>query len=151
MSRSFGFSLLNSVLFLSINTDLFQQKRVSGVAITRFAGYNHNGINYMEQHLMHEFKDAVLEKVDDDVQEPPMYKVVLFNDDFTTMDFVVIVLMAVFHKSPDEAKNLMLAVHKKGSAVCGVYPFVIAETKVAQVHAMANQYKYPLRCTIEEE
>ena len=100
---------------------------------------------------MHEFKDAVLEKVDDDVQEPPLYKVVLFNDDFTTMDFVVMVLMVVFHKSMDEARNLMLAVHKKGSPVCGVYPYVIAETKAAQVQAMANQHKYPLRCAIEEE
>jgi len=104
----------------------------------------------MEQYLMHEFKDAVLEKVDDDIQEPPMYKVVLFNDDFTTMDFVVMVLMVVFHRSLDDAKNLMLAVHKKGSAVCGIYPYVIAETKVAQVQSMANQYKYPLRCAAEE-
>ena len=76
---------------------------------------------------------------------------ILFNDDFTTMDFVVMVLMVIFHKSMDDARNLMLAVHKKGSAVCGVYPYVIAETKAAQVKAMANQHKYPLRCAIEEE
>ncbi len=88
--------------------------------------------------------------VEEDLREPPKYKVLLHNDDYTTMDFVVSVLMKVFHKTRDEAVNIMLNVHKKGVGICGIYPAEIAETKVALVHQMARQAGFPLRCSMEE-
>ncbi|WP_027371069.1 ATP-dependent Clp protease adapter ClpS [Desulfovermiculus halophilus] len=85
-----------------------------------------------------------------EVKEPPQYKVVLHNDDYTTMEFVVQVLKNVFRKSEGEAIQIMLSVHRNGSGVCGVYTFEVAETKVAQVHKMAKEEGYPLKCTMEE-
>ena len=85
-----------------------------------------------------------------EVQEPPQYKVVLHNDDYTTMEFVVYVLKSVFFKSEEQAVNIMLSVHQNGSGVCGIYTLEIAETKVARVHQMAKDEGYPLKCTMEE-
>jgi ATP-dependent Clp protease adaptor protein ClpS len=84
------------------------------------------------------------------LQEPKLYRVVLHNDDYTTMDFVVQVIMAVFHKPAAEASKIMLDVHKKGRGAVGVYTRDIAETKVSQVHEMARQNEYPLRASYEE-
>lgn len=84
------------------------------------------------------------------VGTPPMYLVLLVNDDYTTMEFVVHVLETVFHKSPTEANRIMLHVHFKGRGSCGTYPYEIAETKVARVHAMARAQGYPLRADIEQ-
>ena len=89
--------------------------------------------------------------VEEELKEPSMYRVILHNDDFTTMDFVVMVLMEIFHKTGDEAENIMLAVHEKGSATCGVYPKEIAEFRVGQVARRANEAGFPLRCTMEKE
>jgi len=84
------------------------------------------------------------------VTEPPrMYKVILFNDDYTTMDFVVEVLQRFFAMSRERALQTMLKVHNEGSAVCGVYSLDVAETKVAQVSAFAKQHGHPLRCSME--
>ncbi|GAB6887487.1 ATP-dependent Clp protease adaptor ClpS [Desulfothermus okinawensis JCM 13304] len=88
--------------------------------------------------------------IEEELKEPPKYKVLLHNDDYTTMDFVVEVLMKVFHKTKEEAVAIMLNVHKKGIGVCGVYPAEIAETKVALVHKMARKEGFPLKCTMEE-
>jgi ATP-dependent Clp protease adaptor protein ClpS len=82
--------------------------------------------------------------------EPKMYQVILHNDHYTTMDFVVSVLMKIFHKSAAEATKIMLDVHKKGKGICGVYICDIAMTKVAQVAKMAKEHEYPLRCSYEE-
>jgi len=82
---------------------------------------------------------------------PPQYKVLLLNDDYTPMDFVVEVLMRFFGKSELEAVRVMLEVHHAGVGVAGVYPFEIAETKVAQVTRAAQQAEYPLQCTLEPE
>ena len=83
--------------------------------------------------------------------KPPMlYKVVLFNDDYTTMDFVIEVLQTFFAMNRERAIQVMLKVHQEGSAVCGVYPKDVAETKVAQVSAFAKQREHPLRCELEE-
>ncbi|MDP4030227.1 MAG: ATP-dependent Clp protease adapter ClpS [Gallionella sp.] len=80
---------------------------------------------------------------------PRMYKVVLFNDDYTTMDFVVEVLQRFFSMSRERALQTMLKVHNEGSAVCGVYSLDVAETKVAQVTVFAKQHGHPLRCAME--
>lgn len=88
--------------------------------------------------------------IKDEVREPRRYKVLLHNDDYTTMEFVVFVLKVVFNKNEAEATHIMLTVHEKGMGVCGVYTTEIAETKVALVHKMARKEGYPLKCTMEE-
>jgi ATP-dependent Clp protease adaptor protein ClpS len=82
---------------------------------------------------------------------PPMYKVVLLNDDFTPMEFVVFVLKQVFHKADEEAVRTMLDVHGQGSGICGVYTRDVAETKVEQVIALARKNEHPLQCVMERE
>ena len=84
-------------------------------------------------------------------KQPPLYKVILLNDDYTPMDFVVMVLEHIFRKSHEEAASLMLQVHQKGSALCGVYTRDVAETKVDQVIEYARINDYPLQCTLEPE
>ena len=78
------------------------------------------------------------------IEEPTFYEVILFNDDWTTMDFVIDVLMRIFEKSSDEAVNIMLKIHKEGSGVCGVYPYDIAELKAKITLDLAKQNGYPL-------
>ncbi|HWP59122.1 MAG TPA: ATP-dependent Clp protease adapter ClpS [Candidatus Acidoferrales bacterium] len=84
------------------------------------------------------------------LKRPPLYKVLLHNDDYTTKEFVVQILQYVFHKEHSEAVQIMLHVHRKGIGVAGVYPYEIAETKVAMVEDLARQHEYPLKCSIEE-
>lgn len=97
-------------------------------------------------------KSSMREEADTEIvfDEPRRYCVVMLNDDYTTMEFVVEVLMRVFHKSQQEAVNMTEAIHQKGRAVCGIYAYEIAETKVSQVRKMARASSYPLRCIIEE-
>ncbi len=83
-------------------------------------------------------------------QEPTLFKVVLLNDDYTTMDFVIRVLEAVFQKSPAEAFRVMMHVHLNGRGIAGVYPWEIAETKVGTVTTMAREAGYPLKAVLEE-
>jgi ATP-dependent Clp protease adaptor protein ClpS len=83
-------------------------------------------------------------------KKPPLYKVFLLNDDYTTMDFVVFVLEKVFRKTPAEATQIMLHVHKKGVGLAGVYTREIAETKVAEVHELAHGSEFPLKCIMEK-
>jgi ATP-dependent Clp protease adaptor protein ClpS len=87
---------------------------------------------------------------DTEVCEPPMYRVMLLNDDYTPMDFVVMVLRTVFHKDEPMARQIMMDIHRQGSGVCGVYTFEVAETKVHAVESLAETNKHPLRCTMEE-
>ena len=84
-------------------------------------------------------------------QRPPMYKVMLLNDDYTPMEFVVHVLERFFGMNPAQAHDLMLTVHQKGLAVVGVFAFEIAETKVSQVMDFARRHQHPLQCTMEKE
>lgn len=85
------------------------------------------------------------------LQPPSMWKVVLHNDDYTTQDFVVFVLRAIFHKPEAEATRIMLAVHHQGKGIAGLYTHDVAETKIAQARALAEQHEYPLLCTMEPE
>jgi ATP-dependent Clp protease adaptor protein ClpS len=84
------------------------------------------------------------------IKEPPLYRVVLINDDFTPMEFVVNILEGIFSMERTRATQVMLEVHTKGKGICGVYNFEIAETKVAQVMGIAQQHQHPLLCTMEE-
>lgn len=84
-------------------------------------------------------------------QRPPLYKVMLLNDDYTPMEFVVLVLERFFGLSYAQAFELMLTVHKKGLAIVGVFSFEIAETKVSQVMDFARRHQHPLQCTMEKE
>ena len=84
------------------------------------------------------------------VEEPALYKVLLHNDDYTTMDFVVYVLEVVFHKSTAEASKIMMNVHQQGVGIAGVFTREIAETKVVIVHDMARKNEFPLKCSLEQ-
>ena len=92
----------------------------------------------------------VLEKTKTKTRQPDLFRVILHNDDYTTMEFVVRILETVFNKATPEAYRIMLQVHHDGAGVCGTYPYEIAETKVETVHEMARQEGFPLRASIEE-
>lgn len=93
----------------------------------------------------------VLEETRDKTQKPTLYKVILLNDDYTTMEFVVQVLEEVFHKTPAEAYRIMMQVHAQGRGICGAYSYEVAETKVATTQDLARRDGFPLQATLEEE
>ena len=95
--------------------------------------------------------DEVLERTRQETKKPELYKVLLLNDDYTTMDFVVEILETVFHKAPAEAYRIMMAVHTQGRGLCGVYPHEVAETKVATVIDLARGSGFPLMAAMEPE
>lgn len=97
------------------------------------------------------YEDGLAVKVKVRTKKPSMYKVLLLNDDFTPMEFVVYVLERVFRRSHDEATDIMLKVHQDGVGVAGIYTYEIAETKVDQVMMLARQNEHPLQCTMERE
>ncbi len=97
-----------------------------------------------------EYDHEVVTETEKKLKKPPLYKVLLHNDDYTTKEFVVQILQYVFHKEPTEAVQIMLHVHKKGIGVAGVYTYEVAETKVALVENLARQHEYPLKCSMEE-
>lgn len=93
----------------------------------------------------------VQEKTRTRTKRPALFRVILHNDDYTTMQFVIEVLEGIFHKSPAEAHRIMMLVHTHGHGVCGAYPHEVAETKVALVHDSARSQGFPLRASMEEE
>jgi ATP-dependent Clp protease adaptor protein ClpS len=95
--------------------------------------------------------EQVLERTREKTQEPSLFKVILLNDDYTTMEFVVQVLEQVFLKTPAEAFRVMMHVHTQGKGLCGLYPHDIAETKIETVHEMAKEHGFPLRADMEPE
>ena len=97
-----------------------------------------------------EHDEAVVTESETRLKKPPLYKVLIHNDDYTTMEFVVFVLQTVFQHEEVEAVQIMLAVHMQGVGVAGIYTYEIAETKVAQVEALARAREFPLLCTVEE-
>lgn len=94
---------------------------------------------------------SVIEAEKSRLKPPPLYKVILLNDDYTPMDFVVVVLQSVFAMSREQATQVMLRVHRDGMGVCGTYAREVAAYKVEQVVAMAREHQHPLQCTMEEE
>jgi ATP-dependent Clp protease adaptor protein ClpS len=100
---------------------------------------------------MAQFKDdTLLEAQRSKLQPPPMFKVMLLNDDYTPMEFVVLVLQKFFGMTRERATQVMLKVHREGIGVCGVFPHDIASTKVQQVAAFARRHQHPLQCVMEE-
>jgi ATP-dependent Clp protease adaptor protein ClpS len=93
---------------------------------------------------------TILEARKAEVKPPPMFKVMLLNDDYTPMEFVVLVLQKFFTLSRESATQVMLKVHREGRGICGVYPKDIAKTKVEQVLAFAQKHQHPLQCVMEE-
>ena len=91
------------------------------------------------------------EKVKEKTKKPNLYKVLLLNDDYTPMEFVVHILERFFNKSRQEAERIMLHVHHRGVGVCGVFTYEVAETKVTQVMLFATEHQHPLQCTMEKE
>jgi len=106
-----------------------------------------NDPNDNEEYTSH---DLAVEEARPKLKQPSLYRVVLLNDDFTPMEFVVDILETVFGMERTRATQVMLEVHTKGKGVCGVFNFEIAETKVAQVMGIAKQHQHPLLCTMEE-
>ena len=94
--------------------------------------------------------DSVLEAKRAKLKLPPMYKVLLLNDDYTPMEFVVLILQKFFGMTRERATQVMLKVHREGMGVCGVYPRDVASTKVQQVAAYARKHQHPLQCVMEE-
>lgn len=95
--------------------------------------------------------DIAVEEASPKIKQPPMYKVVLFNDDYTPMDFVVFILQRFFSKNADESTKIMWQVHTRGKGICGVYTRDIAETKVVTVNDFSREHEHPLLCAMEPE
>jgi len=104
----------------------------------------------MAERRQDEGDTATATRTERKLQKPKMYKVILLNDDYTTMEFVVYILQHVFQRDESEAVQIMLHVHKNGAGVAGVYTYEVAETRIAQVDALARQHEFPLRCSMEE-
>lgn len=94
---------------------------------------------------------GVLTRTKQTTQKPPLYKVIILNDDYTPMEFVVYILQRFFNKSIEEATQIMLHVHQNGLGICGVFTYEVAETKVTQVMDLAREHQHPLQCTMEKE
>jgi ATP-dependent Clp protease adaptor protein ClpS len=99
----------------------------------------------------HRTDGEILERTKQETKKPELYRVLLINDDYTTMEFVIEVLETIFHKQPAEAYRIMMAVHIQGKGLCGVYPHEVAETKVAAVIERARENGFPLLAAMEPE
>ncbi|MEZ4741389.1 MAG: ATP-dependent Clp protease adapter ClpS [Bdellovibrionota bacterium] len=109
------------------------------------------GMNDDADDLQDGVNTAIIDRSETEVLEPSMYRVILHNDDYTPMDFVVYILEKFFRKNNHQATEIMLNVHEQGFGVCGVYPLDVAETKVTLVLDSAKTKEYPLKCTMEKD
>ncbi len=107
--------------------------------------------NEMDNHYEDEDEEEISTIVKNKVELPKKYKVLLHNDDYTTMEFVIFILQSIFHKTIEEAEKIMLEVHQAGIGLCGIYTFEIAESKSKKVELIAKEHSHPLRCSIEPE
>jgi ATP-dependent Clp protease adaptor protein ClpS len=105
----------------------------------------------MSEQDKYSFEEGIELESKKSVTTPSLYKVFLLNDDYTSMDFVILILEKVFHQPPVEATRIMLHVHKNGKGLAGVYTREIAETKISEVHELSQKNSFPLKCTMEEE
>ena len=105
----------------------------------------------MSDKPQHYLDGPVVQEAKPKLQKPQLYKVILLNDDYTPMEFVVLVLQRYFGKQREDAERIMLHVHQKGVGICGVYTFEVAETKVTQVMDFSRANNHPLQCTMEKE
>lgn len=105
----------------------------------------------MSEHDVPDSEGQVLTKVKPKTEKPSLYKVILLNDDFTPMDFVILVLKKFFLKTDGEATRIMMAVHNDGAGLAGIYTFEVAETKVYTVNEFSRRHKHPLKCIMEKE
>lgn len=108
-------------------------------------------INNDHNHLDNDEEGGSSTIIKNKVELPKKYKVLLHNDDYTTMEFVIFILQGVFHKTIEEAEKIMLEVHRTGIGMCGIYTFDIAESKSKKVERLALEHAHPLRCSIEPE
>jgi ATP-dependent Clp protease adaptor protein ClpS len=115
-----------------------------------FVRRNANAMSKEQTSSPDQDRGLVVEPEKPALKQPPMYKVILLNDDYTPMDFVVRILEHFFRMSREKATQIMLHVHTRGRGVCGVYTHEIAETKVAQVNEFSRRHQHPLLCTMEE-
>ena len=99
---------------------------------------------------VHKTERLTQQRPEEKTLSPPLYKVLMHNDDYTTMEFVVSMLESIFHFQPTEANRVMLQIHMLGIGVCGTFPYEIAETKIFQVHMRAREEEFPLKCSLEE-
>ncbi len=148
-------ALSNCVFRADYETQLFHRARVclSNNALRRVSG-RWGRAQKMSDHEENEGpgrENGVATRTRAKTQKPSMYRVLILNDDYTPMEFVVYVLERFFNKSRDEATNIMLHVHQHGVGVCGVFTYEVAETKVAQVLDLARRNEHPLQCTMEKE
>ncbi len=123
----------------------------SDVASARPAGKFSYYQTVMSDKPQHYLEGPVVQESRPKLQKPKLYKVILLNDDYTPMEFVVVVLERIFYKNREDATRIMLHVHQRGMGVCGVYPYEVAETKVRQVLSYAKEHHHPLQCTLEPE
>jgi ATP-dependent Clp protease adaptor protein ClpS len=119
--------------------------------MSRHTGWTMAGKNGSQGGGNDEGKTGLVTKTRPKTKRPSLYKVLLLNDDYTPMEFVILVLERFFNKGRDEATRIMLHVHHKGVGICGVYTYEVAETKVTQVMDFARQHQHPLQCTMEKE
>ncbi len=115
-----------------------------------YKGFTHPCCMAMSEESTHHERGLVVEEAKPRLKRPPLYQVILLNDDYTPMEFVVDVLERIFKLDRTTATRVMLEVHTRGKGVCGVFTYEIAETKVAQTTSYARQHQHPLLCTMEE-
>jgi ATP-dependent Clp protease adaptor protein ClpS len=136
-----------------IDTMLKEREKLRISAVVRLAGENDppDGPRRNDGDGDNESKTGIVTKTRPKTKKPNLYKVLLLNDDFTPMEFVVLVLQRFFNKGQEDATRIMLHVHHKGVGICGVYTYEVAETKVTQVMDFSRQHGHPLQCTMEKE
>ncbi len=105
----------------------------------------------MTQRRPEEQEGDVATESRDEAKRPPLYKVLLHNDDYTTQEFVVFILENIFRHPHETAFQIMMHVHQRGIGIAGLFPFETAEAKISQVHSLAREYEYPLKCSLEPE
>ena len=128
-----------------------KDRRLSMATLIRLAGSNDPPNGPGRDDRDNDSKTGIVTKTRPKTKKPSLYKVLLLNDDFTPMEFVVLVLQRFFNKGQEDATRIMLHVHHKGVGICGVYTYEIAETKVTQVMDFSRQHGHPLQCTMEKE